>query len=166
MRSPRFQEADDLSAADPVTIIDFDDGLGATTAALISDAAFDEECGGDVGNILDFLGSGGTFDVVTEVVSDPAGHSEFIGAFPSSVELQIDVNDVIITGTAPWVEVSGSIDAEGLLTCSGSGVVAGYPAVTVTFDGLATADGISGTLTVGAGGELPGGEAAIYSVSP
>lgn len=153
----RFEEVEDLSGTDPMTIVEFDEGLGLTASALISDPAFDEECGG---------GTGLFFAIVTEVVSDPGGHSEFIGPFPPEVQVGIVGNEIAVSGASPWVNVAGTIDAEGSFTSSGSGVVAGFPDVTVTFNGQATASGISGILTVGAGGELPGGDAAVYAVNP
>lgn len=54
----RFEEKEDLSGTDSATIVDFDEGLGAG-AALISEPAFEEICGGDAETILELLGSGG-----------------------------------------------------------------------------------------------------------
>lgn len=163
---PRFQQSADLSGADPRTFVEFDPGLGSI-ATLISEPLFEEECGGDVEEtILDLLGDGGIYEVAIEVESDPGGHSEFIGDFPPTVEVAIAGHDITVTGVAPWVGVTGAIADDGGFTCSGSGTVAGFPDVSVTFEGTAAPTGLTGTLTIGAGGELPGGEAAVYAVHP
>lgn len=161
----RFEEKEDLTGTDPTTIVDFDPGLG-TGAALISEPAFEEVCGGDAGTILDLLGSGGVFDIVASVVTDEGGHAEFIGTFPPSVNLEISGNELAISGEAPWVSVFGTIEDDGSFVCSGSGLVAGFPDVQVDFTGQATPEGISGTLTVGADGALPGGTPVVYNVTP
>jgi len=162
----RFEEKEDLAGTDPLTLVDYDSGLGAGAAALSSEPSFEEICGGDVENVLGLLGSGGVFDIVTEVQSDDGGHAEFIGEFPPSVEMEIDDHDVFINGEAPWVGVAGTIEDDGSFTCTGSGTVAGFPDVQVDFTGQASPDGLSGTLTVGADGALPGGTSVVYLVHP
>ncbi|HEX5035579.1 MAG TPA: hypothetical protein VFX30_00250 [bacterium] len=162
----RFEEKEDLAGTDPLTLVDYDSGLGAGVAALNSEPAFEEICGGEVENVLGLLGSGGVFDIATEVESDDGGHAEFIGDFPPSVEMEIDGHDVFINGEAPWVGVSGTIEDDGSFTCTGSGTVAGFPDVQVDFLGQASPDGLSGTLTVGADGALPGGTSVVYLVHP
>jgi hypothetical protein len=161
----RFEEKEDLSGTDPLSLADFDPGLGAV-AALNSEPSFEEICGGDIENVLALLGSGGDFDIATEVESDDGGHAELIGEFPPSVGLEIDGHDVFIGGEAPWVGVAGTIEDDGSFTCSGSGTVAGFPDVQVDFLGQASPDGLSGTLTVGADGALPGGTPVVYLVNP
>jgi len=162
----RYEETEDLNGGDAVTVVDFDTGLGTKATSLVSDPVFDEECGGEVENILTLLGDGGVFDITTEIESDPGGHTEFIGEFPPSVEVAIAGHDITVTGVAPWVGVTGTIAEDGSFTCGGSGTVAGFPDVSVTFEGTAAPSGLTGTLTVGAGGELPGGDAAVYAVHP
>ncbi|HKY62222.1 MAG TPA: hypothetical protein VJR29_02295 [bacterium] len=159
---PRFQQAEDLSAAAPVTIIDFDTFAHVGFKALISDPQIEEfECGGPAG-----LGDGGIFEILTEVSSDPDGHSEFIGEFPPLVEYSIEGNRISFFGDPPWVTVGGAIQADGSFSASGSGTVAGFPDVSVEFLGQAQPGLLTGTLTMGAGGELPGGNPAVYSVHP
>ena len=164
---PRFQQSANLAAAAPITIVDFDQFARLGFRALISDPSFEEEvCGGPDDGTLSDLGSGGIFEIVTEVSSDPGGHAPFIGEFPPLVELSIEGNLLTVSGADPWVTVSGEIQNDGSFACGGSGTVAGFPDVSVEFSGQAEPGLLSGTLTVGANGELPGGDAAIYNVHP
>lgn len=162
---PDFQQSENLAAAAPRTILDFDQVGQLGFRLMISDPQFEEEeCGGP--DTLSELGTGGIFEIVTEVSSDPSGHAEFIGEFPPIVEYSIEGNQVSIFGDAPWVTVSGEIQNDGSFSTAGSGTVAGFPNVTVEFLGQAQPGLLTGTLTMGAGGELPGGNPAIYSVHP
>ena len=108
----------------------------------------------------------GIYEIAAEVSSDPSNHAEFIGELPPTVELSIEGNQVTMMGDAPWVTVSGEIQDDGSFTCGGSGTVAVFPNVTVDFVGQAQPGLLTGTLTMGAGGELPGGNPAIYSIHP
>lgn len=159
----RFQQSENLSGAVPLTVLEFE-APGVSLATLVSDPLFEEECGGP-DDILGLLGDGGDFDILVEVQSDPGGHAPFIGEFPPSIHLAISGNDLLMTGNSPWVELAGDIQNDGSFTCSGTGLVAGIPNVLVVFEGQASIDGPSGVLTMGAGGELPGGEAAVFAVS-
>ncbi|HKX13383.1 MAG TPA: hypothetical protein VJP40_09535 [bacterium] len=158
---PDFQQSENLAAAAPRTILDFDQVGQLGFRLMISDPQFEEEvCGGED------LGIGGIFEFVAEVQSDPDGHSEFIGEFPPTVEYSIEGNQISIFGDAPWVMVSGELQEDGAFSAAGSGTVAGFPDVTVEFLGQAQPGQLTGTLTMGAGGELPGGNPAIYSIHP
>lgn len=163
---PRFQRSEDQSAATPAKFVDFDTYAQLGIRLMISEPQIEESsiCGGP--GILDELGLSGIFEIVTEVESDTGGHAPFIGEFPPLVEYSIEGNQISISGNAPWVAVSGEIQDDGSFSCAGSGTVAGFPDVTVDFLGQAQPGLLTGTLTVGAGGELPGGTPAIYSVHP
>ena len=160
-----YFEADDLSAAPPIEIVDFDVFAQLGFKALLSDPQFVEECGGSE-DVLGLLGSGGPFDIVSEAVSDPGGHSEFIGELPPVIDVSIAGNDITVSGASPWVTVTGTIESDGSFICTGSGTVAGYPDVQADFVGQAVPGAINGNLTFGADGALPGGTSVIYSVSP
>lgn len=68
-----------------------------------------------------------------------------------------------VTASAPFVPVSGPVTASGTFTASGTGTVAGYPDVTVTMTGSVSGGQVSGAYTMGAGGELPGGQPIIFN---
>ncbi|MEP6832641.1 MAG: hypothetical protein ABJB74_04565, partial [Gemmatimonas sp.] len=76
---------------------------------------------------------------------------------------------ITITGDAPWVTVTGTLNANGNFAATGAGTVAGYPNVPVTFIGNVTANGVlTGTLQLGQNAAptgLPGG-AVTYTVGP
>lgn len=161
---PSYTEAENLPLSE-TKIVDFDEFAELGFRALISDPSLPDICGGDE-DILGQLGSGGPFEISTAVVSDPGGHAPFIGDFPPLLEVAIAGNAISMFGDPPWVTVEGTIQSNGSFTCSGSGTVAGFPDVQVDFVGQALPGALSGTLTVGADGALPGGTSVIYSVSP
>jgi len=75
---------------------------------------------------------------------------------------------VKVTGSSGsnWVPVTGNVDTDsGAFSLTGSGTVAGFPNVSVKFEGTVTKDGaLNGTYTMGAGGELPQGIPIVYAV--
>lgn len=113
------------------------------------------------------------------VTSDANGHAPFIALGPSQLTVTLGQNNAItITGNGNWVTVTGTVDASGNFTASGSGTVAGFPNVPVSFTGTLSVDengvvtGIkSGTLTMDStNANLPansGGQRnpAVYTVT-
>ena len=61
--------------------------------------------------------------------------------------------------------LTGTIDADGNFTVSGSGLIAGVSNVSVTGEGLLTDAGVVIEFTVGGDGNLPGGEPIQYVVT-
>ncbi len=72
-----------------------------------------------------------------------------------------------LSGTGNFVDVSGIYDpSTGTYTGNGVGTVAGFPNVTVVMLlNIAKNGNVTGTYTMGAGGELPGGQPGVYNVS-
>jgi hypothetical protein len=104
----------------------------------------------------------GTYQVAVDDLIDPAGHAEFIGDLFAQ-PLLISVGSVVkITGQAPFVAVTGAVDEQCTFQASGAGVVAGFPDVSVTLSGTYSEDVLSFTYVMGAGGELPQGQAVLY----
>jgi len=102
------------------------------------------------------------YQVAVNDVEDAGEHREFIGE-PFANPITISVNSPLqVIGTVPFVEVTGEVDGDCSFTATGSGVVAGYPDVSVTMSGAYTAGTVTFTYTMGAGGELPGGEAITF----
>ena len=82
-----------------------------------------------------------------------------------TVEVQECDNGAIwIAEEPPWVNLTGVYSDTGQVTAAGSGVVAGYPDVSVTVSGTLKNDYFDGTLIMGAEKELPGGEAGVYAI--
>ncbi len=72
-----------------------------------------------------------------------------------------------ISGTGNFVDVSGTYDpSTGTYTGNGTGTVAGFPNVTVVMVlNIAKNGDVTGTYTMGAGGELPGGQPGEYDIT-
>ncbi len=94
------------------------------------------------------------------------------GGSPSLVSLQERLISggqftLNLSGSGNFVAVSGIIDpTTGIYTGQGVGTVGGFPNVTVEMVLTIAGDGgITGTYTMGAAGELPGGIAAVYAVT-
>lgn len=104
----------------------------------------------------------GIYRTTMSIKQDP-GHSEVI-RMPQDIELTVMTGSVIVLGPSPWVGVLGEIDDTGHFIATGTGTVAGFSNVSVLFEGTLDDSGISGDYTMGAGGELPGGEAMVYSL--
>lgn len=113
--------------------------------------------------------TGNIFSVQVRVKSDPAGHAQFIGQMPNKLEVSQSptgsgYSTIFIKGASPWVDVSGTLQPNGSFTASGSGTVAGFPNIMVTFTGTMSSGSLIGDYTMGVGGGLPGGQPIIYSV--
>ena len=86
-----------------------------------------------------------------KVKDDPNGHEPFVGYTGiTKLTVTIEGNNITITGAAPWVTVTGTVDAMGNFTATGSGTVAGFPNVPAKVVGTIAADGsITGTIQLG-----------------
>lgn len=127
--------------------------------------------GGNNGGTTPF-NPNGNYPVTNAISSDPGGHRTFI-AMEGSTVLVITVTDTTIRITCPpgskWTAINGTI-ANGQITGEGRGTAAGFSNVLFRFSGTLTLTGsnqgaLSGSLTVGAGGEFPGGQPTVYTVS-
>lgn len=108
----------------------------------------------------------GTYNVWATGIIDPAGHLPFTGN-PTLNPWTFSITDsaINVTGLPPFVPVSGTVNqADCSFQASGSGVVAGRPNVSVRMQGSFRSS-VSGTYTMGAGGELPGGQPIIFNFS-
>lgn len=153
-------------------------GIGGEAGKFDDKSGLSGVAGGPCpGTSTSFWGSYGTQFIV---ISDPAGHKNYIG-LPGSATLTIngpflgdiikslkagaDTMSISVTGPSPFVNVSGTLTGNSF-TAQGTGTVAGYPNVSVkmigSFDEMG---GSSGTYEMGANGELPGGQSIIYSFS-
>ena len=80
------------------------------------------------------------------------------------VRQQAPVGEIEIGGDGVWVTVSGPVQEDGSFVAEGTGVVAGFQNVSVRFEGKYHLGMLSGAYTMGAGGELPGGDPIIYDI--
>jgi len=99
-----------------------------------------------------------SFSANITVLSDPgqnAGSIAFaptisMGAVVAATAPPNSVRTIAVTASAPWVTVAGSILADSTFVARGTGVVASFPNVPVTFAGrLLASGGLSGTLQMG-----------------
>ena len=112
----------------------------------------------------------GNYQVTTARKSDPGEHFTFIQLMTSGL-LSAGLSNVTMTISGPsgsnFVTVSGTYDSStNSFVLTGNGTVAGRSNVGVRFAGTITTSGaISGDYTMGTGGELPGGQAIVYSIT-
>jgi hypothetical protein len=110
------------------------------------------------------LGFLGDYKISMGVSKDNANHRGFI-KMPGSMTVTARECSLCIDGPFPWVNVHGELESDGSFFASGSGTVAGYSGIYVTFAGKITDGQLIGDYTMGANGGLPGGQPIIYSVS-
>jgi Bacterial Ig-like domain (group 2) len=89
------------------------------------------------------------------VVSDPAGHDQFTRySTVKQIQMVLDASKgtVDITGDAPWVEIKGTV-SNNAVTANGSGTVAGFSNVSVSFQGTLSNNNnnVQGTVVLGPG---------------
>lgn len=114
----------------------------------------------------------GTYSVSVSVKSDPGGHNPFIG-LGSLIQLSIlleqfsaDGSVIIVSGGFPFVTVTGTRDTQGIVDAIGQGTVAGFSNVQITLVGQLNCDAtFDFDYTMGAGGELPGGQPITYNIT-
>lgn len=98
-------------------------------------------------------------------VEDPSGHSCCVPPPPSQVRVSRVGTSLTVTGTSPYLPLAGSIAADGTFSLSGTSAVAGFQNVTTTFIGSIKDGQYVGTISVGTGGQLPGGQPIRFGVS-
>ncbi len=111
----------------------------------------------------------GFFVAFFEVADDPGGHKPFVD-LPIENYLRVEILDatgpskgeIQVSGAAPFVDVSGTI-VDGMFSATGVGTVAGFPNISVLFEGSIT-NPLSGVYSLGVNGGLPGGFAISYNV--
>ncbi len=128
----------------------------------------------------------GTYGERITVKEDPGNHRDFIlldGEVIGVIEYEEPPDDdavdspitisgglpiigpIDISGPPPFVDVDGNILSDGSFFATGIGTVAGFPNVTVEMEGTVRF-GSTGVMeadyTMGAGGELPGGQPITY----
>ncbi len=105
----------------------------------------------------------GLFLVTVSYESGDREHFNFI-KLPSNPTIAVRQGSVIFDGPDPWVDVVGELQPDGSFTAQGAGAVAGNPNVLVVFQGTLTSERLSGLYTMGADGQLPGGQSITYRV--
>ncbi len=111
--------------------------------------------------------------LTTDPSKDPSGHEPFVMIASTVTELSISITGmtIVVEGNGNWIPVSGDMDGDGNFIASGSGSTAnGSSGVSAQFEGTVELDpmgipvSVTGTLTVGGNGALPGGMPVIYMV--
>ena len=111
----------------------------------------------------------GFFVAFFQVDQDPGGH-ELFADLPIEQYLRVQIvreagaptAEISISAPAPFVDVIGIIE-NGVFTATGVGTVAGFPGISVLFEGSIT-NPLVGLYTLGVDKGLPGGEAISYIV--
>lgn len=104
----------------------------------------------------------GPYGMALTVIIDKAGHVTFVG-MPKELIVDIFSGSISIEGPAPWVNVYGEYDEDtGSFSAEGTGTVAGFPNIKVTYVGTLDESGVTGEYTMGADGGLPAGEPIVY----
>ena len=117
----------------------------------------------------------GNYGVTNSVATDPGGHRFFVIMEDNTV-LTVVITGSSIRITCPpgskWTQINGTFNSStGQITAGeGRGTAAGFSNVLYRFTGTITMSGstqgtLNGQLTVGAGGEFPGGQPIVYNVS-
>lgn len=96
------------------------------------------------------------------IYSNPGSHPSLM---PAMLELTWNIADstITITGIPGVSEVTGTLEEDGTFSAMGDGSYSGY-STSYTFNGTITPGGISGMLSIGDDGGLPGGEAIVYEI--
>ena len=100
----------------------------------------------------------GNYLLSIQSVIDPCGQRPFTGDPPAQITVaEIGPGQFRMTGASPWVTLNGAIAAAapGTASLSGTGTIAGFAGVTATYAGIVHQGTLLGTLTWGAGNELP-----------
>ena len=93
-----------------------------------------------------------TYNVVLSVTADASAHEQLTRyTTVRQIVCSLNGSTLTITGAAPWVTVTGNLNANGTFTATGQGTVAGRANVTVTVTGTAAGNSISGTIVLGPG---------------
>ncbi len=88
-----------------------------------------------------------------------------LDSMPEELDVAISGDTITIQGEPPFINVNGAIDADGVVSATGTGTFAGSANVDASFEGTLRREGrLTGTYTLGANGGLPGGQPATYSV--
>ena len=98
------------------------------------------------------------------VLSDLAGHAEFIGAMPGQLTVTVTGSTISVSGGGAFVPVSGNLAGDGTFVATGTGTVAGFTGIAVSFTGNLTDGRITGEYTMGGNGGLPTGTPITYQV--
>jgi hypothetical protein len=106
----------------------------------------------------------GPYDVTSEYDSGDKSHGPFtLGDTITSLSAVQDPFGFM--GPDPFVAVYGEFnEADGSFITEGIGTVAGFPNITVTFEGTLTQAGLSGLYSMGTEGGLPGGQSINYLI--
>ena len=105
----------------------------------------------------------GRWRIVTSYFEGDQEHVIYI-LLPESTTVEVREGSIIFDGEETWVDVTGELQPDGSFEAEGTGMVAGFPNILVTFTGTITSEGLEGHYTMGADGKLPGGQSVTYLV--
>ena len=111
------------------------------------------------------VGDTRTYQAQTSIKEDKEGHGDHID-MPTSLEMQLEwiSSGIRFDAGYPWVAVEGALKADGSFETYGTGTVAGYSGVSVSFEGQILGDTLIGTYGMGVNGGLPSSLPIYYSI--
>lgn len=115
----------------------------------------------------------GTYVLEIFVLSDPGGHASFVLLQNLRMFLvQVAAARIAFIASPPWVNTEGTYNSSsGAFNTTGIGTVAGFSNVMVSFNGTLSFPSpgakarITGQVSMGNRGELPGGQAIVYGLN-
>ena len=72
---------------------------------------------------------------------------------------------ITVTGDGSFVDVTGTVTAEGVIEAAGQGTVAGFPNINVTLTGTVRGGVLDAEYSMGTGGQLPGGFPIVFELT-
>jgi hypothetical protein len=109
-----------------------------------------------------------TYQVQFTVAADPANILPLVerrGHALTRLTVTLGNGTVSINASKPFIEVTGTIDAGGTFTATGTGTIDPYDNVEATFQGTIINGQLTGTYAVGTNGALPGRQPLTYNVT-
>ena len=99
---------------------------------------------------------------------DPAGHGPFVTHPPSLLDIILSGSMLTVSGTAPWLPMSGNVQPDNSVELSSTATVAGFSNVMNTFSGNYNSDTNlieDGQISLGTNGALPTGQPITWNVN-
>ena len=102
------------------------------------------------------------------IASDPSNLQPLVESdnrLASRLRVIIGTGAISIDGDQPFITVTGTIDANGAFSATGTGRIDPYRNVEATFQGTISNGQLTGTYAIGTNGALPGSQPITYNVT-
>jgi hypothetical protein len=102
--------------------------------------------------------------ITIDLTIDPDNHSCCVDSPPPGFDLLLQDGMFLISGNASWLPFNAMLDGDEFFGTN-SGTVAGFPNVDSSVAGVILENGLDLVISVGIGGEFPGGQPIIWELS-